>query len=89
MYWQPAGKTCRLLLCTGLWKAVRPGTKRRPAAGRVLAGQAGTKDICCRQSPKCFEYPWVQTAREAISKAQFYKPGPGVFAPGGVRGGAP
>lgn len=35
-------------------------------------------------SPKCFEHPWAQTAREAISKTQFYKPGPGVLAPGGL-----
>lgn len=27
-YWQPAGVTCRLLLCTDLWRPVRPGTKR-------------------------------------------------------------
>lgn len=88
-YWQPAGETCRLLLCTGWWKVVGSGTKRWSAAWSVLTGQAGIKDICCRQSPKCFEHPWAQTAREAISKTQFYKPGPGVLAPGGVRGSVP
>lgn len=54
-----------------------------------MTGQAGIKDICCRQSPKCFEHPWAQTAREVISKTQFYKPGPGMLAPGGARGSAP
>jgi len=36
----------------------------------------------------CRQFPELIT-REAISKTQFYKPGPGMLAPGGARGSAP
>lgn len=71
---------------------------------RLLAGQAGDERILPIILPvilpkmlpailpailRMAQTSTDATTREAVSKTQFCKPGPGVLTPGGVWGGAP